>query len=174
MVLALYITTYTCKFRQSCIAFWELRINDNIHHTYGIIIIQGTIMKQTVVMLMCSGSLGAGKGMLIWDGVLLLLSGHFGPLEMTMHQAWHDYLQASCLVRQNDVGGHLWWWHGLHHIGDSSHHLHQQCESAFVFHLGPTSGWLLVWILLFTRGALASVAQWPILPCDWYVESLKG
>ena len=50
--------------------------------------------KLIAVMLMCSGSLGDGEGMLI--GVLLLLSRHFGSL------------QAPGLVRQNDVGEHLW------------------------------------------------------------------
>ena len=58
------------------------------------------------VMAMFSGSLGAGEGMLL--GKLLLLSGHFGPLKVTMHQAWHGHLQAPSLVRQNDVGEHLW------------------------------------------------------------------
>ena len=48
-----------------------------------------------------------------WGGhadkwVLLLLSGHFGSLEAAMHQAWHGHLQAPSLVRQNDVGEHLW------------------------------------------------------------------
>ena len=40
-------------------------------------------------------------------GALLSLSGHFGPLQVTMHQAWHGYLQAPSLVRQNYVGKDL-------------------------------------------------------------------
>ena len=119
-------------------------------------------------MLMCSCYLGAGGGHTD-KGVLLLLSGHFGPLKATMHQAWHSHLKAPSLVRQNDVGEHLWWWHKLHHIGSHSHHLHQAvwvcfCFPPFAPHLSGLFGSFCLLDLLQHL-----MSQWPILPHDWHV-----
>ena len=58
------------------------------------------------VMVMFSGLQEAGEDMMM--GVLLLMNGHFGPLQVMIPWDWHGHLHVPGLLRQSDVAEHLW------------------------------------------------------------------